>query len=198
MVREMTMALLLILSFSVLAFGHASLQDSGIVTIIDFRSEPPGGWYEVNDGVMGGRSSSSMRPTGEGSAVFEGNLSLENNGGFASVRVEVPEGALAEFSRLVIRLRGDGKRYQMRLRMSSAFDGIAYRASFETTADEWTTVEIPFSAFEPSFRGYRPRSAEPLDPARVRQVGFMLTDGQEGRFRLEIAWIGAEQPEVRS
>jgi monofunctional biosynthetic peptidoglycan transglycosylase len=194
MVRQMTIALLMIPAMAAVAafaFGHVSMQDSGVATLIDFRSGSDVRWYRVNDGVMGGRSSSSLSLTDEGTAVFDGNLSLENNGGFASVRAEVAEGSLAEFSRLVIRVRGDGKSYQMRLRMSSAFDGIAYRATFETTADEWTTVEIPFSAFEPSFRGYRPRNAEPLDPARVRQIGFMLTDKQEGRFRLEIAWIGA-------
>jgi hypothetical protein len=188
--NEETLAAL-VLAFSGLAFGSMTAQDPGVEILIDCRSATRIEWFAVNDGVMGGVSSSRMRTSGEGSAIFEGTLSLENNGGFASVRTELSEAGLAGYGRLVMLVRGDGKRYQMRLRMSAAFDGIAYRAHFDTTPGEWITVEIPLSEFEPSFRGYRPRIAEPLDPARVRQLGVMLTDKQEGSFRLEIAWIGA-------
>jgi hypothetical protein len=188
--HEMTTAILA-LALAGMGLGSMTNQDQGVEPLIDFSSQPAGEWVVVNDGVMGGMSSSAIRPSGAGTGVFEGNLSLENNGGFASVRTEVPDGSLAGFDRLVIRVRGDGKRYQMRLRMSSSFDGIAYRANFDTSAGEWTTLEMPLSEFEPSFRGYRPRNAEPLDPSRVRQIGVMLTDKQEGPFRLEIAWIGA-------
>ena len=173
--------------------GPMTVQEAGVGILLDFRTETGGEWFAVNDGVMGGRSSSELRPTGDGSAVFEGNLSLENNGGFASVRADVTEGALAGFSRLVIHVRGDGKRYQLRLRTSTSFDGIAYGAGFETTAGEWTTVELSRRSFEPTYRGYRPRNAGPLDPSKVRQIGIMLTDKQKGPFRLEIAWIGADR-----
>lgn len=179
-----------VLALAGLAFGPMTMQDDARKIFIDFRSEAGANWFAVNDGVMGGRSSSALHGEG-GSAVFEGNLSLENNGGFASVRTEVPVGTLAGFSRLLIRVRGDGKRYQMRLRMSTAFDGIAYAAAFETTANEWIVAELPLSSFQPSFRGYRPQNAEPLDSARIRQIGIMLADKQEGPFRLEIEWIGA-------
>jgi monofunctional biosynthetic peptidoglycan transglycosylase len=173
-------------------FGPVTVQDAGVVVIVDFRAATGSEWFAVNDGVMGGRSSSTMRPTGEGSAIFEGNVSLENNGGFASVRTDLSEGALAGSSRLVLRVRGDGKRYQLRLRTSAAFDGIAYAASFDTTADEWTTVAVSLSSFEPTFRGYRPRNAEALNPSEVRHIGIMVTDKQEGPFRLEVAWIGVD------
>lgn len=189
--RHETKLPIIVVALAGLAWAPVTPQDLGVETLIDFRSETGGDWFAVNDGVMGGRSSSVMRRSSDGSAVFTGNLSLENNGGFASVRTELPVGSLAGFSRLVIRVRGDGKRYQMRLRTSTAFDGIAYGASFETVADEWKVVAIPLSSFEPSFRGYRPRNAAPLDAAEVRQIGIMLTDKQEGPFRLEIEWIGA-------
>lgn len=188
--HEMTTAILA-LALAGMGLGSMTNQDPGTELLIDFSTQSAGEWVVVNDGVMGGMSSSAIRPSGDGTSVFEGNLSLDNNGGFASVRTAVPEGSLAGFNRLVIRVRGDGKRYQMRLRMSAAFDGIAYRANFEPAAGEWVSVEIPLSEFEPSYRGYRPRNAEPLDPSRVRQIGVMLTDKQEGPFRLEIAWIGA-------
>ena len=161
--------------------------------LIDFGVEPAGEWYIVNDGVMGGRSSSRLRAGENGVAVFAGNLSLENNGGFASVRTAVPEGALTGASRVLLRVRGDGKRYQLRLRPGRRMDGVAFGAGFETTAGEWTTVAVPLEAFQATYRGYRPRGVGPLDPSRIGQIGIMLSDKQEGPFRLEIDWIGVDQ-----
>jgi hypothetical protein len=43
-------------------------------------------WRIVNDDVMGGMSQSSFAQTPEGRAIFKGEVSLENYGGFASVR----------------------------------------------------------------------------------------------------------------
>ena len=161
--------------------------------LIDFGAGPTGDWSVVNDGVMGGRSSSTLRGDSPGPGVFEGYLSLENNGGFASARTAVEEGALAGASRVVLRVRGDGKRYQLRLRPGRRLDGVAWAAGFETPVDRWTTVALPLDAFEPTFRGTRPRGVGPLEPDRVGQVGIMLTDRQEGPFRLEIEWIGVER-----
>jgi len=165
-------------------------QDTGVVKLIDFEEDAAGRWFVVNDGVMGGRSSSTLRPGVPGIAVFEGYLSLENNGGFASVRMVLGRPALAGADRLILRVRGDGKRYQLRLRPGRRVDGVAYGRSFVTEAGQWTVVELPIASFEPTFRGFRPRSVPRLDPAEVGQVGLMLTDKQEGDFRLEVDWIG--------
>ena len=90
-------------------------------------------------------------------------------------------------------MRGDGNRYQVRLRPGRRFDGVAYAAAFETMADRWITVELPTSAFEPTYRGFRPRRVGPIDPSRIAQLGLMLTDKQEGPFQLEIEWIGVRR-----
>ena len=178
---------------ALLVAGPVSGQDGSEVSLIDFATEAVGEWLVVNDGVMGGRSSSDIYLDDDGVAVFEGYLSLENNGGFASVRSRIPEGALAEASHILLRVRGDGKRYQVRLRPAARFDGVAYAAGFETTAGEWMTVALPLNSFEPTFRGYRPPSMGPVAPAQVGQIGLMLTDKQEADFRLEIRWIGFQR-----
>lgn len=163
--------------------------------LMDFGGDSAGLWFVVNDGVMGGRSSSTLRPGAPGVAVFEGNLSLENNGGFASVRVGLRANALAGADRLILRVRGDGKRYQLRLRPGRRMDGVAFGTSFDTVAGQWTIIELPIASFEPTFRGYRPRSVAQLNPSDVGQVGLMLTDKQEGNFRLEVDWIGFCKPD---
>ncbi len=168
-------------------------QSSSVEELLDFTPGFAAAWFVVNDGVMGGRSSSTIRAGNEGIAVFEGYLSLENNGGFASVRTELPRASLAGVSKIVLRVRGDGNRYELRLRPGRQLDGVAFRAGFDTIAGEWITVELPTQTFEPSFRGYRPRGTGPLIPSQVRQLGIMLTDKQEGQFRLDIDWIGVHR-----
>lgn len=148
-----------------------------------------GDWYAVNDGVMGGKSRSEMTSTPEGTLRFGGDLSLANNGGFASVRTTLADGDLSRFAGLEIRVRGDGRHYQLRLRTDDNFDGIAYRAHFGTVAGQWMTVRLHFAGFEPSFRGRVVAGMQPLDTGRVRQLSFMTGDKQPGPFNLEIASI---------
>jgi monofunctional biosynthetic peptidoglycan transglycosylase len=143
-------------------------------------------WLAVNDGVMGGVSAGRMSETANGLS-FEGVLSLENNGGFASVRRRV--GADCSMASGVrIRVRGDGRRYQLRFRQDRRFDGIAWRAFFDTH-NAWQTVSLDFDEFEPVFRGRRVPEAGPLQAENVSQIGFMLADGNPGPFRLEIESI---------
>ncbi len=159
--------------------------------IIDFRKPQTADWTTVNDVVMGGRSASDMELTDEGTAVFSGFLSLENNGGFASTRAIFESLDLTGFSGLRLRVKGDGRRYQLRIRTDGDYDGIAYRSDFATEAGEWTEMFLSFDSFEPTFRGRVLRSAPSLDPASIRQIGFLIGDEVEGAFRLEIAWISA-------
>lgn len=146
----------------------------------------PGPWQAINDGVMGGVSSGRMTPNGE-NLRFEGELSLENNGGFASVRRLVEED-LSKAAGLQLQVRGDGRTYQFRLRQDGRFDGVAWRAEFSTTG-EWQTVHLSFDQFSPVFRGRLVPQAGPVVPAAIRQVGFMLADKTPGPFVLEIRSI---------
>jgi len=163
-----------------------------MITIVDFELPEEGpAWRIVNDGVMGGLSQSQMRLTSRRTAVFEGTVSLENNGGFASVRTEPTEFKLKGYRGLMLRVRGDGKNYQLRVRTDQNWDGIAYRTTFATNDDEWLTVNADFKDFVPSFRGRRVPGAPALDPARIQQIGFLISDNQQGNFRLEIDSIKA-------
>ena len=143
-------------------------------------------WQAINDGVMGGISTGRMVETETG-LRFEGELSLENNGGFASVR-RLVDADLSETDRVRLKLRGDGRSYQFRLRQDNRFDGIAWRVQFPTSG-EWETVELNFGQFQPVFRGRPVPDAGPVLPSRIRQLGFMLADGKPGPFALELSSI---------
>jgi len=159
--------------------------------IVDFDAQEQAPWVIVNDGVMGGQSSSDLNLTGNGTALFSGFVSLENNGGFASTRAAFRSMDLSDFEGVVLRVRGDGRTYQFRLGTDDTFDGVAYRAEFPTMPGEWKDISLPFSAFQASFRGRVSRGVGPLDPARIRRMGFLIGDKKEGPFQLEIAWVKA-------
>ena len=154
--------------------------------VLDFTSEREHQrWAAVDDVVMGGRSDSRLVHEA-GHCVFRGRLSLENNGGFASVRCTPSELGLEGATRLSLRYRGDGKTYKLRLRMDGKFDGVSYEARFETVEGEWMETSFELSEFRPVWRGNRVPGAPELDPARVRSVTLMISDKQAGPFRLEL------------
>lgn len=156
--------------------------------LIDFLTETEV-WPNIDDAVMGGVSASRMTMV-DGFATFRGEVSFKNNGGFASVRSRPQVRDLSAFEGLVLRVRGDGKRYGFRIRTSDAFDGVSYQAFIQPTADVWQDIEIAFDEMVPVFRGRKVADHPPLDPARVTTLGFIISR-QEGRFRLDIACIRA-------
>lgn len=168
-----------------------AIEPLGPDTLFHFPDDTPAEWVVVNDGVMGGLSRSEFVASGAGHATFRGEMSLENNGGFASVRGYLPDGIPAAARAVELRVRGDGRTYQVRLRMGERFDGIAYRAEFDTEPGAWTVVTLPIASFEPTFRGYRPRNAAPLALPEVRQLGLMIADKTPGPFRVDVEWIRA-------
>jgi NADH dehydrogenase [ubiquinone] 1 alpha subcomplex assembly factor 1 len=160
--------------------------------IIDFRSpDEAKRWEIINDGVMGGISKGILLMTSDKTAIFEGNISLENYGGFASIRTYPQDYQLDSFDGLIVNVKGDGKRYRLRLRTDDEFDGIAYQATFLTKSEIRTTVHLPFRDFIPVYRGRIVTDAPPLNPAHIKRLGFMIADKQAGPFRLEIEWVKA-------
>jgi NADH dehydrogenase [ubiquinone] 1 alpha subcomplex assembly factor 1 len=148
-------------------------------------------WAARDDRVMGGVSQSRLRFDRAGHAVFEGVMSLAQNGGFASVRAQAPAPPVSEITHYVVEVQGDGKRYKLNMQMSGRFNQVSYQASFSTVNGVWMTLEIPVKSFEPSFRGQRVVDAPPLNAALVNQAGLMISDGQDGAFQLAIRKISA-------
>ena len=148
-------------------------------------------WMSINDVVMGGVSSGRLVATGNDTVAFTGLVSLENGGGFASVRSRPREHDLRGYSGLELRIRGDDRRYKINLKTDIRADGILYRAIFETREGEWQTLRLPFGEFLPTLRGRVVPEAPPLDLSCVTSLGLMISDRQAGPFRLEITLIGA-------
>ncbi|RZO55550.1 MAG: CIA30 family protein, partial [Limisphaerales bacterium] len=143
----------------------------------------------VNDTVMGGRSSS--RWSKNSSALsFEGFLSLENNGGFASVRHDLNNINLSSTEGIFIKVKGDGRKYQFRIR-SQASRWANYSQEFKTKKDIVQSFFLPYKDFKPSWRGRSVRNVPTLTGKDVRGIGFLLGDKVQGKFKLDILNISA-------
>lgn len=141
--------------------------------------------WVVNDGVMGGVSQSRFRHDAEG-VTFEGEVSLRNNGGFASLRG--PVAFAAGTTALALSTQGDGKRYSLLLRMDSARSAASYQCDFDALGPQ--TYRFVAADFQATFRG-RIVSAAPLVFARVVEFGILIADKQEGPFVLQLRHLGA-------
>ena len=146
-------------------------------------------WQIIDDTVMGGISQGEMQiDTAQGTGIFAGTLSLENNGGFSSVRRDSRDYDFSGTASISTRVKGDGRRYQLRVQTYDA-NNVTYRAKFKTTADEWQTVTVPLADFEPVFRGRIVEAAPPVSAEEIYQVGFLIADKKSGSFSLEVDWI---------
>jgi len=145
-------------------------------------------WRIVNDGVMGGLSSSKVIVKND-KIMFSGNVSLENNGGFASLRSPVMDYNFEKFSGIEIKIKGDGKRYSISMKETTYFTGLFYTFTFETKKDEWIVVLILFNQLKPHYFGKKMKSGKQLTTNNVKEISLLIGDKQEGNFTAEIDYI---------
>jgi len=181
--------------------GAKGADEPGVtraLSITEFDGKDGIAWQVVNDGVMGGLSEGKLTPTQAGTMMFSGMLSLENNGGFSTFRSGDLKLDLSSHSGLLLRVKGDGRTYQVRLATDALFRGmeVSFAAEFATTKGEWVEVKIPFAGFKGSFRGLDLPN-ERLDTSKVRRVSILIGDKKQAPFAVELDFIrtyGATAP----
>ncbi len=156
--------------------------------VVEFGStDEANNWYISNDTVMGGVSRSRVDFNDE-TLLFSGNLSLDNNGGFASTFRYRQHLGLDNDSPLIIRVKGDGRRYQLRLRTPQA-RGLSYKAEFATLPGSWVEHAFIAQDFTATWRGRWVSNAPQLQFDQVNALGFLLADKVEGEFELAVAKV---------
>lgn len=196
------------LNFGIVELIHLSdryLQPNTEKTIFDFTKpslEVSDTWGAIDDVVMGGVSDSKIAMV-DGAALFSGNVSTANSGGFASIRTRnlEPHLDLSNYEGIELKFKGDGQRYKLFVRTNPGWDSLAYSYSFDTAYQAWLNVQIPFAEMVAVFRAKTVPSAPPIDLKEVCAFQIMLSkfeyDGQlnphfnAGSFALEIASIKA-------
>ena len=159
---------------------------------IDFTdNESIQDWVVVNDGVMGGRSKGFMTP-GEAGLLFYGKVSLENNGGFTSVRCPYQPMNLSDFDVVELKYRSVGVRQVFQLEVDRRFYVPNYKIPLADSED-WEIVRIPLR----EVRQYRlgTKTGKLLDKnacAEVIRLGFITDEKRAGDFTFEVAYIKFE------
>ena len=162
-----------------------------IKLLLDFEdTDKSGRWMVVNDDVMGGVSRSNVKLHSDGHLLFDGEVSTNYGGGFASVRTDYKNWEIEKYEGFILRVKGDGKTYQFRCRLGNNINQIAYRHYFQADNEDWQEILLPFKEFLPTYRGRVLTNIPQLDPKEIKQFGFMISDKQVGKFHLKIDWIG--------
>lgn len=143
----------------------------------------PDRWAVVNDGVMGGSSRATFVVNDDGTALFSGQVSLKNNGGFSSLRYRMGPVPLKGAQTLVVRLKGDGKNYQIRIRENSS-DYFSYITTVATSG-EWETLEVPLRDMYPSFRGQKLNRPH-YQGNSLSELTFLIANKREESFSLTL------------
>ncbi len=180
----------LVTTFTLLLSGAFLMADDQPRVLFEFAgADASKEWQTVNDGVMGGVSEGKFKITDTKTLEFSGTLSLENNGGFASVRTKAKKLGLEKGDTLVARVKGDGREYSMNLYLDKPLMAFSYRTAVPTKKGEWIEVKVPLDNFVATSFGRVVKDAGAVKPDEVAAVGFLLGDKKAGAFKLEVEWI---------
>ncbi len=153
-------------------------------------------WRTVLDGVMGGRSTGN-RFAQDGHMTFKGRINT-NGGGFSSIRRSMSHSGMKGAEALKLRVKQDGRSYRLTFRTSTQYRGrsISYQLPIpQTPVNKWAEVTVPLSNFRTSVFGYEV-PAPPFAADDVREMGFILADGIDGLFQIDIAEISCVNPKA--
>jgi NADH dehydrogenase [ubiquinone] 1 alpha subcomplex assembly factor 1 len=146
-------------------------------------------WYIVNDTVMGGISSSSVKVNEKGRLAFSGRVSTENNGGFAMTRMPTDINLNKQHSKIILRVKGDGKQYQLRLK-SNESQRYSYVQVFRTNTQEQEII-LPLTGFYPTFRG-RKLNFGNFSANQIKEIAILIGNKKDEDFSLEIIKIAIQ------
>lgn len=161
--------------------------------IFDFDTESDlRNWRIVDDGVMGGLSDGSFSIDENGHGVFKGDISLQNNGGFSSLRHYFAYMDVSNSDSVVLRVKGDGKPYEFRVKHDRR-SYYSYVYTFNTSG-EWEEVIIPLSNMSPAYRG-RSLNIPDFNHDTIGELTFLFGNKKPESFQLLIDKISIRQSE---
>ena len=146
-------------------------------------------WKIVDDVVMGGRSNGQFKIDSDGNGIFSGDVSVENNGGFSSVRYQFEKINTTKESKVIIRLKGDGKEYQFRIK-NNRNTYYSYITNFKTSGD-WENIIINLKDLYPSFRG-QTMNIPNFTGNSLEEIVFLIGNKKNESFTLVLDRIDIE------
>ncbi len=198
---ELTCRLIFITKWLFITIIFFSFQLSGTLRdkksssiLFDFRNPDQGEkWKIVTDSIIGGTSTADIISTPGEAIVFSGILTPFRYQNFCLTYCPPTTLQLRSYGGLLLRLKGDGKHYKVRIYNHTDLDGVHYQAGFNSRRNRLMTVFLPFSSFIPYLRRQVVRDWPVLDQSRIKRIGILISDQAAGPFRLEIYWIKAKE-----
>lgn len=166
--------------YTILIISHLITMQTNRINILD---NDRNNWLVVNDNVMGGISESNIRFSENNTLVFQGRVSIENNGGFASFRYNTRNLKVNKDQKIKMVVIGDSKEYQIRIKPSRNIR-YTYSKTFKTTNSK-QIIEIPLNEFTAQYRGYK-LNMENFDFDKIEEFGILVGNKKNEEFRLEI------------
>ena len=171
-----------------------AMAEDALLPLFDFTGpETAKEWQSVNDNVMGGVSEGKFKISDKKTLEFFGTLSLENNGGFASIRTKAKKLGFEKGDTVITKVRGDGREFTLNLYLNKPLIAFSYRTTVQTKKGEWIEVKVPLDKFEATSFGQVVKDAGAVKPEEINAVGFMLGDKKAGPFKMEIESIKVER-----
>ncbi|PTB94923.1 CIA30 family protein [Marinobacter sp. B9-2] len=165
---------------------HSNSRGSHTLVTFDTRGERLE-WDSLGDQVMGGQSDGALVHSAKGVGLFQGTVRLDNGGGFASVKADLPEPVDAsQWTGIELLAKGDGKTYKIGLRNSTNRRTIVYQHAFTPGTEEWSRIRLPFSEFIPTWRGKTLTDEVALNLSHLASVSLFVSGRQVGEFQLKM------------
>ncbi|MCD1647394.1 CIA30 family protein [Marinobacter adhaerens] len=165
---------------------HSNSRGSHTLVTFDTKGERLE-WDSLGDQVMGGQSDGALVHSAGGVGLFQGTVRLDNGGGFASVKADLPEPVDAsQWTGIELLAKGDGKTYKIGLRNSTNRRTIVYQHAFTPGTEEWSRIRLPFSEFIPTWRGKTLTDEVALNLSHLASVSLFVSGRQVGEFQLKM------------
>jgi len=149
-------------------------------------------WFVVLDGVMGGLSEATITETSE-SIIFKGQISLENNGGFASYRSPYGSYDLSWCKKVTIRYRSTGQDFGLTLHKYRKFWLPNYKVNLPITKGEWKTITMNLSDFGIYRLGKEIGGHPDVDDlSKIIRFGLISNTKKATSFEIEVDMIRFE------
>ncbi|MEZ9321671.1 MULTISPECIES: CIA30 family protein [unclassified Vibrio] len=171
----------LVLSLSFL-WSQVSVAGIGMIDFIQPNEHK--NWTATNDDVMGGISTGGLIYL-DNMSRFRGELSLENNGGFSSIKRSI-ESPAHEIDNAELVFVGDGRTYQLRFTTSKDGNRVQYKHEFDTIKGQQLNKVFHFNDFQAVFRGRLLNDTPELRAQDIKQIGFLIADKQASPFELDL------------
>ena len=179
------MKLHIILTFFLFFFYSADL-------VIDFgkTNGKNKDWILISDNIMGGVSKSKLEYLDD-SFLLTGNISLDNYGGFSSIKTKYENFDLTDYKGVKIRFKSSKQKFAFTLEESKNWTSPNFKGDFNSTKENtWEVITIYFKDFkeyqigEPTGNMLKTSSLK-----NIVRLGIITTDKKEGPFTIEVDYV---------